>query len=423
MRTFGTISIILLMGVCVRCSGAGETTETVGRLGGAAVVEGNNRFALELYRTLQATDGNLFFSPYSVSTALAMTYAGAKGSTEAQMAQTLCLPTSASMLKKMGLPGEPMTQEEFAQAFGAIVKAFNTQGEAGQYELKVANALWGQAGYAFLPAFVKRVETDYGGKLREMDFVHAAEQARQTINTWVAKQTNDKIKNLISRGILGPMTRLVLTNAIYFKGNWATQFKEELTRPEPFTLLDGKTVQSPMMNQKETFRYTETETLQILELPYVDEALSMVVLLPKAVDGIERLEAALNSENLAGWLDGLGKQEVKVTIPKFKMTSKFDLKQVLVRMGMRDAFTRAADFSGMTSNRELFISAVIHQAYVDVNEEGTEAAAATGVVMKMTSMRPDRTPVFRADHPFIFMIRDNHSGSILFLGRVMNPDL
>lgn len=427
MRTFGTISIILLLGVCASCSGAGDPVETLAQRSGAAVVEGNNRFAMELYRTLRATDGNLFFSPYSVSTALAMTYAGAKGPTEAQMAETLCLPTSPSVFEKMGMAGAPITPEAFAEAFGAIIKDLNAQGEAGKYELKVANALWGQEGYAFLPAFASLVETQYGGKLREMDFVQAAEQARQTINTWVAKQTNNKIKDLIGRGVLGSMTRLVLTNAIYFKGNWATQFKEDRTRPEPFTLLDGKTVQAPMMNQKETFGYTEvganddSPLLQILELPYVDEALSMVILLPKATDGIQRMESELTVENLSAWLDGLRKQEVKVTIPKFKMTSKFSLQQVLAKMGMTDAFSDAADFSGMTGRRDLFISAVIHQAYVDVNEEGTEAAAATGVVMKLTSIGPDRTPVFRADHPFIFTIRDNESGSILFLGRVMNP--
>jgi serpin B len=254
-----------------------------------------------------------------------------------------------------------------------------------------------------------------------VNFVKAAEQARQTINQWVERQTNGKIKDLISRGLLDSMTRLVLTNAIYFKGNWASQFKEDRTREGPFDLLDGSKVQVPMMNQTEQFGYAETDTLQVLELPYVGEELSMVILLPKRTDGIGELERELAGESLSKWLGAVRRQEVIVSMPKFKLTSKFSLGQVLRSMGMTAAFSEQADFSGMTGGRDLFISAVVHQAYVDVNEEGTEAAAATGVTMRVTSVGPVRTPVFRADHPFIFLIRDTTSDSILFLGRVMNP--
>jgi len=238
----------------------------------------------------------------------------------------------------------------------------------------------------------------------------------------VEKKTNNKIKNLIAKGVLDSMTRLVLTNAIYFKGNWHSQFQEDRTRPAPFTLLNGDRVEVPMMNQTAEFGYMETEDFQALELPYVDNELSMIILLPKQTDGLTKFEQTLTLENLSQWLSKLHKREVIVSIPKFKMTSQFSLASVLKSMGMADAFNQAkADFSGMNGKKDLFISAVIHKAYVDVNEEGTEAAAATAVTMRLTSIGPDQTPVFRADHPFLFLIRDNHSGSILFIGRVMNP--
>jgi len=213
----------------------------------------------------------------------------------------------------------------------------------------------------------------------------------------------------------------VLTNAIYFKGSWACKFKADQTRTEPFTLLGGSEVQVPMMIQEASFGYAETDRLQVLEMPYAGGDLSMVILLPKENYGIGRLQVDLTDESLAEWLDPIATRDVIVTIPKFKTTSKFAMESVLRAMGITEAFSKNADFSGMTGKRDLFISAVIHQAYVDVNEEGTEAAAATGVVMKLTSAGPGLTPIFRADHPFLFLIRDKATGSILFLGRMANP--
>jgi len=421
MATYRLILPAVLMMSLANNSLADEPAQAGANEDVKAVAWGNNCFAIRLYQKLQADEGNLFFSPYSISTALAMTYAGAKGETREQMAQALCFPTSPEVLKTLAPDQKPMTQEEFARAFGRIIKDLNARGGQDKYELRVANALWGQEDYRFLPDFVRLVEEQYGGALREVDFVRATERARQTINAWVEKQTNDKIKDLINPGVLDAMTRLVLTNAIYFKGNWATQFKEDRTREEPFTLLDGSKVQVPMMNQKEQFGYVETDGLQGLEMPYVGEELSMVILLPKEIAGIGKLEKELTTEKVSEWLGRIHEREVIVSVPKFKMTSKFGLGKVLRAMGMTAAFSKNADFSGMTGSRDLFISAVVHQAYVDVNEEGTEAAAATGVVMKLTSVAPGGIPVFRADHPFIFLIRDKASGSILFLGRVMNP--
>ncbi len=420
MKTLSTAVIGMMVLGCTANGSADEKAE-IAAAAHQAVVDGNTQLALALYEKLRTGDGNLFFSPYSVSTALGMTYAGARGETERQMAEAMWYPTSPQVLAKLGVAGKPMTAEEFAGAFGRIIHDLNARGGTDAYELRVANALWGQKDFAFLDAFARLVEAEYGGRIRNVDFVASAEKARRTINTWVEEQTNGKIKDLISQGAIGPMTRLVLTNAIYFKGNWARQFDEDRTQDAPFTLLDASKVQVPMMNQKARFGYAEADNLQVLQLPYVGDELSMVILLPKAADGIGRLEQQLTAENIARWLDDLREREVIVSIPKFKMTSKFSLESVLRSMGMGQAFGGAADFSGMTGRRDLFISAVIHQAYVDVNEEGTEAAAATGVVMRLTSAMPDRTPVFQADHPFLFMIRDNTSGSILFLGRVSDP--
>lgn len=420
MRTFKCVIVVLvavvpIAGMCAR-NGEAKEPET------EAVVKGANEFALELYAKLSEQEGNLFFSPYSISTALAMTYAGARGGTELEMAEVLHFPVATSIEPgtepALGLARE---REQFHLVFGALIKDLNTRGDKGAYELTVANALWGQKGYGFLREFLELVETSYEGKLNEVDFIKATEAARQTINAWVEKKTRGKIRDLIAKGVLSALTRLVLTNAVYFKGSWAKQFEADNTRDAPFTLLDGKKIDVPMMNQTGEFKYMETEDFQGLELAYVDEELSMIIFLPKKFDGLGELENTLTSENLSKWMAKLRKQKVIVSVPKFKMTSEFALGEVLKSMGMTEAFSGNADFSGMNGKRDLFISAVIHKAYVDVNEEGTEAAAATAVVVGVTAVRPVPTPVFRADHPFVFFIRDNQSGSILFIGRVVNP--
>jgi len=389
------------------------------------IVEGNNNFALKLYAKLRAREGNLFFSPYSISTALAMTYAGARGETETQMAEVLHFPTATKLVAEpkggmMALPG--WERKQFHSAFGRTIKDINNRGKKGGYELSTANALWGQKDYGFLKEFLELIKINFDGGLNEVDFVGDTESARRTINTWVGKKTRDKIKNLIPKGVLNRLTRLVLTNAIYFKGNWASQFKEDRTKDAPFTLASGEKVDVPMMNQTADFNYMETEDFQGLELPYVDNELSMIILLPKRVGGLAEFEKTLILRNFSRWLVKLRKCKVIVSVPKFRMTSQFRLADVLKSMGMTDAFVPdVADFSGMNGKKDLFIWAVIHKAYVDVNEEGTEAAAATGVVVGLTSVGPTKIAVFRADHPFLFLIRDNRSGSILFIGRLMNP--
>jgi serpin B len=368
-----------------------------------AVVKGNTAFALELYGKLRAKEGNLFLSPFSVSTALAMTSAGARGETLDQMASTLHLPP----------------QKELHPANAALLRQVNAGGKKRGYELVTANALWGQRGYHFLPAFVKLNKDNYGAGLREVDFAGDTEGARRTINAWVEKETKDKIKDLLGPGVLDSMTRLVLTNAIYFKGDWLRQFKKDATREEAFQLGGGKSVKAPLMHQTGKFGYLDGGTFQALEMPYAGKDLSMVVLLPKKAEGLADLEKSLTPENLAGWLKRLREQEVEVALPRFKVTAEFELKPVLASMGMTLAFGRKADFSGMNGRRDLYLSAVVHKAFVEVNEKGTEAAAATGVVVREKSARV--TPVFRADHPFVFLIRDRRSASVLFMGRLANP--
>jgi serpin B len=369
------------------------------------VVQGNNQFAFDLYTQLRGQGGNLFFSPESISTALAMTYAGARGETAEQMAKTLHFTVKG---------------EQLHVAFHALMDELNGAGKKRGYQLNIANGLWGQRGFSFLPAFLKLTEKNYGAGFHEVDFASNVEGARRTINAWVEKQTKDKIKELFQSGMLDADTRLVLANAIYFKGDWDRQFKKDLTRKEPFHRSSDKTTEAQMMHDTGKFKYFDGAAFQALELPYKGKELSMLVLLPKNVDGITDFEKTLTAGKLAEWLPKLREQEVIVSLPKFKTTSEFNLTKTLAEMGMPQAFTPAADFSGMNGERNLFIGVVVHKAYVDVNEEGTEAAAATGVGVKLAGA-PVRNE-FRADHPFVFLIRANRSGSVLFLGRVLNPN-
>lgn len=372
----------------------------------SSLVQGNNRFALDLYARLGAREGNLFFSPNSISTALAMVYAGARGSTADEMARAL----------HFDLPPDAIHA-----SFEQLMASLGAGDAERSYALSIANRLWAQQGYEFLPQYLNLTEQRYGARVGDVDFRTATEEARIAINAWVAEQTRGKIVDLIKPGSLNATTRLVLTNAIYFKGNWHTQFKTQFTRQAPFTVSPGNSVQVDMMNQAETFGYADRDGVQVLELPYVDEELSMFVLLPKQVDGLAALESELTAENLDEWTRNLRRVKVNVFLPKFTMRSGFELGETLRDLGIETAFGREADFSGMTDRSDLFISSVVHQAFVEVNEEGTEAAAATGVQLRATSARVGPPPIFRADHPFVFMIRQKQSGAILFLGRFVEP--
>jgi serpin B len=375
-----------------------------------AVVRGNSEFAFDLYARLRARDGNVFFSAYSVSNALAMTYAGARGPTATQMAAALRFPTT----------GDPL-HRAFAKVNGEV----NDTSSKGGAELLVANALWTQTGLATAPAFQATVKNLYRAALTPLDFVGAPEKSRSTINGWVEQQTRDRIKDLIPEGQIDRDTRMILTNAIYFKGKWKYAFPEVATRSDQFTLSTGKTIGDvPLMRQQRTFPYLDGGSFQALELPYGTGEQSMIVLLPRKTDGLAELEKTLTAARLTDWLARLKAQDVDVALPRFKITAAFQLQDVLSDLGMPLAFSPGkADFSGISTGEPLALSAVIHKAFVDVNEKGTEAAAATAPIMHTVSARiPQPMPVlFRADHPFFFVIRDNGTGSLLFAGRLVDP--
>lgn len=377
----------------------------------AELVSGNTRFAFDLYHAVRGGNDNLFYSPYSISMALAMTYVGARGETAEQMADAL----------HFTLP-----EERLHPAFNALGLELAERGkgpmvkEGDAFRLNVVNALWGQAGYTFLPDFLDALAANYGAGMRLLDFRFAPEESRQTINEWVADQTEGKIENLIPPGAITDLTRLVLTNAIYFNATWLHTFDEANTAEGPFHLLGGTEVTVPMMHQTEYFNYTADDGYQAVELPYAGEDLSMVILLP-AQGQFESFEDELGAGRVDAIVQDLERENVKLTMPEFEFDSSFQLSGALAGLGMPIAFdAEQANFSGIADTDDLFIQEVVHKAFVSVDEEGTEAAAATGVMMGITSAPPPPEEV-AIDRPFIFMIRDVETEAILFAGRVLNP--
>lgn len=369
------------------------------------LAQDNNAFALDLFQQLRAEPGNLFFSPYSISTALAMTAGGARGTTEKQMSAALHFS---------------LDRQRLHPAFADLQATLNKIQKSGRVQLNIANSLWPHTKHPFLADYLDLTRRCYGVGITPLDYEHAADAAAASINRWVENQTRGKIKNIIPPGTLDALTRLVLVNAIYFKGNWEHPFQKEYTQSALFLLATGMEVPAPLMHQSRECRYGAADGLQLLELPYAGDELSMLVLLPEKTAGLANLEKNLTAAQLRVWTLRLRRLEVNVFLPKFKMTAKFELSRVLAALGMKDAFSDTADFSGMDGRRDLFISAILHKAFVDVNEEGTEAAAATAPVLSIMAVRA-APPTFRADHPFLFLIRENSTGSILFFGRVADP--
>lgn len=367
------------------------------------LVEGNNAFAFDLYRELKNDDGNIFFSPFSISTALAMTYAGAAGETAAEMADALYFPGDGG---------------ELHPSYGALLASLDRGSAMEGYILAPANRLWGQTGYAFLPSFLDVTGTHYQAGFEALDFASGPEVCRLTINKWVEEKTAGTIEELLPQAppVITAQTKLVLTNAIYFKGNWQTKFDTEETEERPFFRADGSDVNVPMMYTKACFPRLFLDDAVVLELPYQGRDLSMILVSPNDFGGLPAIEERLGAELLDDWIGRLEPDTIEVYLPRFKMESSFSLSGAMEALGMELAFTPAADFSGITGSPGLYISAILHKGFVEVNEEGSEAAAATAVVMTDSFELP-----FNGNHPFLFLIRDNLTGSVLFLGRVSDP--
>lgn len=379
------------------------------------VVDANNRFAFELYAKVDKSK-NVFYSPYSISQALAMTYEGAKTETKEEIKSVFHFPDDAILRANSA----------------AVYNGVNENNK--EFELRTGNALWAQYDYKFLPEYISNVEKYYGGKVSNLDFKKETEKSRETINNFIAEQTNNKIKDLVPQGGVNEWTRLVLTNAIYFKGDWEWEFDKSDTSEQVFRVNSTDLVKTQMMSmkpEKATFNYSETDKFQLLELPYKGGKISMLILLPKQgteydfetgktiVSNYTLEDIEVSLDKLKEYKQGLKESTLDVvSIPKFEFDTKYSLKETLSALGMPSAFNNA-DFSGMDGTKNLAISEVIHQAYIKVDEKGTEAAAATAVMMKFTAIA--KRNVFRADHPFMFIIEDTSTDNILFMGRVVDP--
>jgi serpin B len=375
------------------------------------LVNGNNTFALDMYQSIGANDGNLIFSPFSISLALAMTYAGARNETEIQMANALHFTL-----------GQNSTHPAFnALDLALAQRGTSTNKDQEPMQLNIANAVWAEQTYPFQQEFLDTIALNYGAGIRLADFVNNYDPTRKEINKWVEDQTKNKIKDLLADGTLNPDTRMVLINAIYFKADWLTTFDANKTYDAPFHLSDGSEAQVRMMsNSLYGIPFAKGDGYQAIELPYAGGTSAMDILVPDEGKFAE-FEPMLDAVKLGEILNAMQPASVQLGLPKFQFTSEFSLPDQLSALGMMDAFDpNLADFSGMTGNRDLFISDVIHKAFVAVDEKGTEAAAATAVIMEL-AMAPMFENVLTIDRPFIFVIRDTVSGQILFVGRVVNP--
>lgn len=416
ISTFIVILLIITAGLagCINDDNTEDktnpTTYSVIKEGMNEYVNSSNEFTFEMYKQLIASNENVFFSPYSISTALGMAYEGARGQTATEMTEVL------------DLPEDDQTRREMIQTVQSLLNK-----EGTSYELSTANAYWLRLGANIKEEYKDVIESYYLANGQQLDFAGDPVGSVGTINDWVEEKTNGKIKDLLSPNDIDALTYLVLTNAIYFKANWKYQFDANATEERSFYLTGGEEILTDMMHmcdESKKLNYASNSDVQLLQLPYKDEELSMFVLLPKEND-IASLESKLDHTYLSNLKDDITSEYVNLYLPKFKFEQKYNLNDRLSQMGMPTAFGGSADFSGITSEADLYISKVIHQSFVEVNEEGTEAAAATAVVMteKVGGGSSSPEPImFKADHPFIFFIEHKDTGQILFMGKVENPN-
>lgn len=374
------------------------------------VTDANNYFALELYSKVNSQEKNIFISPYSMSSALTMTYEGAKGETAEEMRKTLHLPEDINKVRSDYL---------------SIYSIINNPEK--DYELNTANSIWAQKEYPFKQDFFESIKQYYDGEITNLDFIKETEQSRQTINTWVENKTNQRIKNLIPKNKIDSFTRLILTNTIYFKANWSNTFDSDSTRNETFNLDTGEQVETEIMHKTSYYNYAEDNTAQILEMDYINNDISMLVILPK--ENINAFEGNFNIDKLESLKQNMNNQRVSVSFPKFKIEENYKMKDTLKELGMIKPFNPTnADFSGMTNLEEslenLYISKVLHKTFIEFSESGTEAAAATAVIVGITGIPPVEEPKeFKANKPFIYIIQEKSTGTILFIGKLNNPML
>ncbi|NXL51094.1 SPB10 protein, partial [Podilymbus podiceps] len=410
-----------------------------------ALTKANTSFALDFFKheCQEGGDKNILFSPLSISSALATVYLGAKGNTADQMAKVLHFNKAEGARKDtrtIKMQVYSRTEDRLSNRCACFQKTeitkldnihagfnalnFEINQPTKNYQLKSVNQLYGEKTMPFSKEYLQLAKKYYNAEPQSVDFVGAADEIRKEINSRVEHQTEGKIQNLLPPGSLDSLTRLVLTNALYFKGNWATKFEAAATRQRPFRINMHTTKPVPMMYLSDKFNLTYIESVQtdVLELPYVNNDLSMFILLPRDITGLQKLERELTFENLSAWTSPelMEKIKMEVYLPRFTLEEKYDLKSTLSRMGIQDAFTEGqADFTGMSKNSELVLSQFFHKCYLEVNEEGTEAAAASSAALASRSL--GATVFFVADHPFLFFIRHNKTKSILFLGRFSSP--
>jgi len=372
------------------------------------IADSTNAFAFDIYRQIAAKEkSNIFISPFSISTALAMTYAGSDDITMKEMARVMHFDSNS---------------DSFHHNFGLFLSQLEKNAK-DKITWHLANKLWGEKNYTFEQEFLDLLAKSYLSPLQKLDFIAQPEECRKLINAWVEKNTEGKIKNLIPEGAITNDTRLVLTNAIYFKADWRYPFKKENTKSDKFTKADKKELTVPFMNYLGSFHHSATNKYQAIRLPYKGDKHSMIIILPNDTKDLPVIEKEINSKAFEPLFNEY-LVEVMLSLPKFKATLGLSLSDYLKAMGMKEAFSGAANFSKMTPTKDLFISEVFHKAFIEVDEKGTEAAAATAVVMRLTSSAPVPKPkpiIFNANHPFLFYIIDDQTRSVIFMGRMMDP--